>query len=38
MYNTNYDGREFTAEFVAGESFGEPPILLMNLILQQQLQ
>lgn len=29
MYNTNYDGREFTqAEFVAGESFGEPPIFI----------
>jgi len=29
MFNTNYDGREFTqAEFVAGQSFGEPPIFI----------
>ncbi|MBS1645880.1 MAG: Crp/Fnr family transcriptional regulator [Bacteroidetes bacterium] len=29
VFNTNYDGKEFTqAEFVNGESFGEPPLFI----------
>ncbi|MDI1356142.1 MAG: Crp/Fnr family transcriptional regulator [bacterium] len=29
MFNTNYDGKEFTqAEFGTGESFGEPPLFI----------
>ena len=29
LFNTNFDGKEFTqAEFIAGESFGEPPIFI----------